>query len=376
MPKVVILQRVVPNYRMPLYKRIWEDLGWSIAFGENLSTEGMNLKSSAPFLHGFQFVNSKMGIIKVPVNEILTKLKPDAVIAEGALRLTSTWQLLARRNFFKGPKVYFWSTGYNTEKGLEKRETIPSQWIYPAAFRHADGCLTYGDDGATFLQPRVGRKPVFIAHNSIDMDEIKRFRDNVAALPRRGFPELVSVSRLTEGKEFVKLVQAHLLLLKTFPSAKLTIIGEGPTRASVEKAAGQELGRSIFLTGAIYDEGVTAGYMNRADAFVMTGRVGLAINHAFGYGLPVVCFRRTDTGPFHGSEITHLKDGTTGFFAEDYDVQEFADKLKLLFQSDPNLKTTMRKSIESYVATHMSIDRMMQGFIDIKNHLIASSKPS
>lgn len=369
MPKVLILQRVVPNYRMPLFKRIWEDLGWSIAFGENLSTEGMNLKSSAPFLHGFQFAKSGLGMIKVPLDEILTKLKPDAVIAEGALRLTSTWQLLARRKFSNGPKVYFWSTGYNTQKGLEQRKTLPSQWIYPATFRHADGCLTYGDDGLNFLQPRVGKKPVFVAHNSIDMDEITHRRDSVAPLPRLGFPELVSVSRLTEVKEFVKLVHAHHLLLKSFPTAKLTIIGEGPTRAAIEQAAGEELGRSIFLTGAIYDEGVTAGYMNRADAFVMTGRVGLAINHALGYGLPVVCFRRTNAGPFHGSEITHLHDGITGFFVEDYDVQKFAEKLKSLFQSDPHMKISMREGLQSYVAKHMSIERMMQGFLDIKNHL-------
>jgi glycosyltransferase involved in cell wall biosynthesis len=376
MPKVLILQRVVPSYRMKLFKRIWDELGWSIAFGKNLSTEGMSLKSDEPFLHGFQFTKSNFGMIKVPLDEILTKLKPDAVIAEGALRLSSTWQLLARRRFFNGPKVYFWGTGYNTVKGLEDRGRIPSQWIYPATFRHADGCLTYGDDGYSFLQPRVGRKPVFIAHNSIDMDEIKHFRDKVEPLPRRGFPELVSLSRLTEAKEFVKLVHAHLLLLKTFPTAKLTIIGEGSARISIEKAAGEELGRSIFLTGAIYDESVTARYMNRADAFVMTGRVGLAINHALGYDLPAVCFRRTISGPFHGSEITHLKEGTTGFFVDDYNVTKFSDKLKLLFQSDPNLKANMQKNIQAYVKTHMSIDRMMQGFTNIQTHLLASSKPS
>ena len=375
MPKVIILQRVVPNYRMALFQRIWEELGWPVAFGQNLTTEGMSLKSSAPFLHGFKFSTSKLGMTKVPVGEILTKFKPDAVIAEGALRLSSTWQLLARRKFSNGPKVYFWSTGYNTLKGLEDQTSVRSQWIYPATFRHADGCLTYGDDGFNFLQPRIGTKPVFVAHNSIDMDEISRSRKGVQALPRRGFPELVSVSRLTEVKEFVKLVQAHLLLLKSFPNAKLTIIGDGPTRTSIEDAAGQELDRSIFLTGSIYDERETAGHMNRADAFVMTGRVGLAINHALGYGLPVICFRRSNAGPFHGSEIAHLKNGITGYFVDDYDVIKFADKLKSLFQFDPNMKSSMKQDLDAYVTTHMSISRMMQGFLNIKNHLqIASTQ--
>jgi glycosyltransferase involved in cell wall biosynthesis len=373
MPNVVIVQRVVPSYRLPVYQRLWEEFGWVVAYGHNLGTEGMSLQQKAPFLKGFTFSQTRFGMIKVPITKIIETLRPDAIIAEGALRMSSTWELIARRKFFGEPKLYFWSIGYNATKGLASSPTFKKQWIYPTAFRNADGCLTYGEDGQAFLSPRMGGKPVFVAHNSIDMDAIRNFRDSTPALPRRGFPELVSVSRLTVAKEYVKLVEAFQIIRQSYPLAQLTIIGEGPDRKAIEIAAGSELGASIHLTGALYDEHEIAAYMNRADAFVIAGRVGLSINHALGYDLPVICFSRGTNGPFHGSEITHLKPGITGYFVEDYDADSFADTVVSIFKNKPNLRESHRDPIRSYVDEFLSIDRMLGGFRKVDAHIRATS---
>lgn len=369
MSKVVILQRVVPSYRMPVYRRLWRELGWPVAYGRNLSTEGMQMEREAPFLRGYDFRTTRSSVIRVPVSEIIRDLKPDVIIAEGALRLTSTWELLARRKLMGGPKVFFWSIGYNPAKAKDPAAPGSGQWIYPAVYKYADGCLTYGRDGRAFLLPRLGGKPVFVAHNSIDMDFIRHVRDKTPALPRRGFPELVSVSRLTAGKEYVRLVDAFHIILKSFPDAHLTIIGDGPERDTIMRAAGGELDKHIHLTGASYDEAEVAGHMNRADAFVMTGRVGLAINHALGYNLPVISYQRTGLGPFHGSEITHLQPGVTGYEVCGYDANTFAEEVVLRFRETPDLRAKHKPLIEDYVARNLSIDFMVQGFKAINEHL-------
>jgi glycosyltransferase involved in cell wall biosynthesis len=369
MPNVVILQRVVPSYRLAIYERLWTELGWTVAYGRNLGTDGMSLQNQAPFLKGFDFLETRLGMIKVPVDQIIRDLKPDAIIAEGALRMSSTWELIARRKFAGGPKLYFWSIGYNASRSAEAGAKLSRQWLYPTTFRHADGCLTYGPDGQAFLEPRLGGKPVFVAHNSIDMDYIRKFRDATPALPRRGFPELVSVGRLTPGKDFVTLVKSFHLILRQFPDAHLTIIGDGPDHEALRKASAPELDRRIHLTGALYDESGIAGHMNRADAFVIAGRVGLAINHALGYNLPVICFRRTAKGPFHGSEITHLKQGVTGYMVEDYDAAAFADEVVTLFRARRDIKARHRDSIEAYVGENLSVDLMVGGFHKINAHL-------
>src|SRR5471032_2299116 len=113
MTNVVILQRVVPPYRMPLFRRLWEEFGWTVAFGKNLSADGIPVEHGAPFLRGYIFRRGPGGIIRVPVSKIIADLKPDAIIAEGALHLTSTWELVLRREFFGSPKLFFWTIGYN-----------------------------------------------------------------------------------------------------------------------------------------------------------------------------------------------------------------------------------------------------------------------
>lgn len=375
MANVIILQRVVPNYRLPIYERIWHELKWVVAYGQNLSSDGMRLQRGAPFLKGFDFHTTKAGLIKVPTGKIIRELRPDAIIAEGALRLSSTWELIARRKLLGGPKLFFWSIGYNPTRNSEPDGSWDRQWLYPAAFRQSDGCLTYGEDGRAFLQPRLGGKPVFIAHNAIDMEAIARARDITPALPQRGFPELISVSRLTTGKEYVKLIEAFRILLQSLPKAHLTIIGDGPELAAVKAAAGEELARSIHLEGALYDESTIAAHMNRADAFVMTGRIGLAINHALAYRLPVICFRRTKAGPFHGSEIVHLSPEVTGYLVDQYNAPAFAQTLVSLFQRFPDLRAQHRSRIETYLENNLSIDRMFGGFKAIDVHLKSLATP-
>jgi glycosyltransferase involved in cell wall biosynthesis len=369
MANVVILQRVVPPYRMPLFRRLWEEFGWTVAFGKNLSAEGIPVEHGAPFLRGYIFRRGPGGIIRVPISKILADLKPDAVIAEGALHLTSTWELVLRREFFGSPKLFFWTIGYNPSATDEPSRPGSRQWIYPTIYRFADGCLTYGADGRDFLLPRLRGKPVFVAQNSVDMNDIRSAEAEAIALPRRGYPELIAVSRLTPAKEYVKLVRAFLILLNSFPSAQLTIVGEGPELESIKSAGAEELGRRIHLIGAIYDENLLAPHMKRADAFVLTGRVGLAINHALGYGLPVICGKRGKTGPRHGSEIMHLHEGITGYQVETSSPEAFAEKLVSLFQTTPNLRAAHDKQIRDYVAEHMSLDRMISGFKEIESHI-------
>jgi glycosyltransferase involved in cell wall biosynthesis len=372
MPNVVILQRVVPPYRMPLYERLWKEFGWTVAYGSNLAAEGMRMEHEASFLRGYDFDRWPLNFTRVPVSKIIDDLKPDAVIAEGALRMTSTWELIARRQLHGQPKLFFWSIGYNPSKAENPAAAGSGQWIYPFIYRHADGCLTYGNDGRDFLQPRLSGKPVFVARNAVDMEHIHSARAEASALPRRGFPELISMSRLTPAKEYVKLVKAFQIILRALPDAQLTIIGDGPDVEAVKSAAGADLGRQIHLLGAMYNEREVAPHMQRADAFMLTGRVGLAINHALGYGLPIFCFKRGVDGPLHGSEIAHLQDGLTGYQVEGSSAEDFAGKVVSLFQQKPDLKSRHKNLIENYVAQQMSIDFMIQGFREI-NALLSKS---
>jgi glycosyltransferase involved in cell wall biosynthesis len=360
MANVVVLQRLVPSYRMPVYRRLADELGWKVVFGQNLGRDNLKVMQDAPFLHGVDFINwSRKGSTRyrVPVSEILTKFKPDAIVAEGALGLTSTWELGARR-MLGGTKLLFWSIGYDPDSARPN----PSQWPYIMAYAPADALIVYGKDGADFLRRYYAKKPIFVAQNTIDVEELWHHRDSAIPAPRSGRPELVSLGRMNANKDFVTLVKAFLEFRKKFPDAVLKIIGDGPDRAKIEAAAGDQLGKSVRLLGASFDEPETARHLLSADLFVMAGRIGLAINHALAYDLPVMMFTRGPDGPFHGSEALYLVDGTTGFLVRDVGAMALARKLEEVFADGRDCKSELRPSIRSFVDKNLIVDRMLDGF--------------
>ena len=49
MARVVVLQRIVPSYRMPVFRRLADELGWQIVFGRNMPSDNLALGSGEPF---------------------------------------------------------------------------------------------------------------------------------------------------------------------------------------------------------------------------------------------------------------------------------------------------------------------------------------
>ena len=87
----------------------------------------------------------------MPTRQILDTFKPDAIIAEGALGLTSTWELGARRAF-GGPLLLFWTIGYDPNRPRDRGNMALRQWPYVLAYAPADALVLYGHDGADFLR--------------------------------------------------------------------------------------------------------------------------------------------------------------------------------------------------------------------------------
>ena len=174
---------------------------------------------------------------------------------------------------------------------------------------------------------------------------------------------------MTKEKNFTLLVEAFSLLKQHLPNAHLTIVGDGPERSAVEMSAGAELGHSIVLPGPSYDESEIARYMLAADALVMGGRIGQAINHALAYDLPVIAFARTPDGRYHGSEIGSLLSGVTGHVVPEYTASCMADSILAFFTLYPEPKSVFQAPIRRFVGEHLTIDKMVDGFRALDRHL-------
>jgi glycosyltransferase involved in cell wall biosynthesis len=134
---------------------------------------------------------------------------------------------------------------------------------------------------------------------------------------------LLYVGRILPAKQVDLLIQAvrriNSMQLCRQP-IEVLIIGDGP---AAEGLRGRAVNLpSVRFLGALYDQDAVARYMRVAAAMVIPGFVGLAVNHAFAQGLPVI----TRDHALHSPEIEYLRNGENGLIVPG-DMEDFAHVL-------------------------------------------------
>lgn len=116
----------------------------------------------------------------------------------------------------------------------------------------------------------------------------------------------IAVQRLAPRKRSVELIDMFAEVQAAVPAVRLTIVGDGPQRAAVEKRiAHHNLHDHVRLAGRVgYSE--LRGLLERADVFVQPSVMesfGIAALEARSTGLPVIAFMGTGTADFIHSGI-------------------------------------------------------------------------
>lgn len=368
MPQTVVFQRVVAHYRLPIFERLYKEFGWIVATSRQAPEYKKLVHGDYDFIRRFdiEFPNADNPYeAKVPIAEIIEQTGADAIISEFGLRINSTYALPWIRRTKGKPIVLFWSHGFNMERGL----TTPKQKLAQAPrvvlSRLVDGHLCYSDEGRDFLARFMPRDRLFVAPNTLDVDSLSVIAGDTAAAPPPGRPHLIHVGRLTPDKDVPRLVRLFHALRAQFPDAALTIIGDGADAEKVRAEAGGELGKSIHMPGAEYDEARLAAYYHSADAAVFSGAVGLSVNHALAYGVPVIAFARTPEGPHHHPEIAYVVDGVTGVRVPAYTDEAMLQALRAFFAEHADPKADFASSIRTYVADNLTLDGMIREFAKV-----------
>jgi glycosyltransferase involved in cell wall biosynthesis len=142
---------------------------------------------------------------------------------------------------------------------------------------------------------------------------------------------LLAVGRLSREKGFDLLLSAFRETLRSFPTAELTILGQGPEEAAL-KAMSRELG----IDAQVYFAGYVAHpheWFPGASAFVLSSRheaMSNALLEAAAAGLPVI------TTPALGG-VTELLTGEPGaWVAQEISAQALAESLISALESLPD----------------------------------------
>lgn len=184
--------------------------------------------------------------------------------------------------------------------------------------------------------------------------------------PRPGFashPHAVFVGRLAPEKGLHALVDAWPVVRRSFPSARLTLIGEGPERPALEARISRlGLPDAIRLPGASTD---TAAHLAAAELFVLPSReegMSIALLEAMALGLPVVATAIP-------GNLKLVTDGLHGRLAPPDDPEALARAVVAQW-SDPGAAAAMGRAARAAVAGRYSIASVARAHLDLFDRLI------
>lgn len=164
-------------------------------------------------------------------------------------------------------------------------------WLYRQSYKQADRVICLSDSMVEDMVAKFGlpRDKIVRIYNPADVERVRE-QATLGMNPYSGpGPHLVGAGRLTRQKGFDILLEAMPEVLQAFPTATLTILGEGPLKETLrEQSQRLGIGTAVYLAGF---ESNPWPYLKHADVFVLPSRYeGLpnVMLEALALGTPVV----------------------------------------------------------------------------------------
>lgn len=298
---VMIIQRIIPHYRVPLFRSLSEqpDLDVVVVHGtRSLSSGHLAHEGRLPFKAVFAqwYRVSIFGLTATVQPGSLSALRSrpsQVVIAEGTFNILTNL-LVGIYCRLTGRRFIWWVGAWERPEGRAWARRL-IRFYTRLAIWPADGFIAYGTYARDYL---VGlgapSEKVHIAHNTIDTDEIARnseryVRDGLSVRRHLGVEDkkvVLSVGALLRQKRVDTLIRAYGRMRDRCDDAALVIVGDGSCRKELE-----ELVEDLSLKDVIFVGRMEASnpYFAMADLFVLPGLGGLALNQAMAFGKPVIC---------------------------------------------------------------------------------------
>jgi colanic acid/amylovoran biosynthesis glycosyltransferase len=222
--------------------------------------------------------------------------------------------------------------------------------VLGAKIRDADFVVCVSDYGRSQLMALVDEEhwpKIHVVRCGVDMTRHDGFDDRA----RNGTATVLAVGRLVSVKGHGVLLAAIARLAEAGQPVKLTIVGDGPRRARLERLA-QRLGIAdrVAFAGAVGQDDIGRFY-EKADVFCLS---------SFVEGIPVVLLEAMAFGvPVIASQITGIpeliEDGRSGLLVRPGRADLLADALRSLLV-DPDRRAALAAEGRRRVGAEFEID--------------------
>ena len=345
MDKILLVSNRVMHYRQKVYNR----------FYDFFRKDGYEFSVLADSFQNVDYV-MRFGHYEVPFSvkayiEKLNEIKPKYVILFLHLKDAVMLPVIMWCKMHSVPVIY-WNFGINIETPDDRIKNTAFHLIH----NMCDALITYTPDMKKYFSSK-NQKKLFVAYNTLDFSDIDK-----EAVPSRqetraeyGIKQdkvILYVSRMLPYKRVDLLMEQFA----DIENIAVVLVGPGFTP---EQQAFCDAHDNLYYLGEKYGAEVNAIF-KMADVFSTPGHIGLSMNEALFWGLPVILLNG-----LHSPEIYYMKSGVNGYLAKD--EADFKQYMLDLLADDKRLKEMSDAALEEY-NKEVSIERMYQGFIDAINY--------
>lgn len=326
---VALVQRSIPHYRVPLFRKLARDERFSWTFYCDVHDQSSNSGLAAP-LEG------------LPTRSIWQRNLGKLVIQTGipvssemhrAIMVDYGWTILSNPLLFwrarsRGVATIGWSKGVSQDL---KRKKHPLRRVFErASVSLCDALVVYGNTSRDYFV-NLGFPPerIFVAQNTIDTRRIacerQASREGARALRDSlgvdGRPLVGFLGKIGPAKRVDRLVAAFELARDKGTDAQLLVAGRGPDAEAVEALMASSRHAAHMRRLPDVPPGNEGAVFQAIDVYASYAEAGLGVLEAMAHAVPVV------TTPERYPETELLTDGETAFLSTEASVESLANAM-------------------------------------------------
>jgi len=370
---IFLLQRVSSHYRAPVFEKLNSKLGGKLVVGYGKAAKNTCFPDGYSADISFKtvrFNNIWFGGERAVWQNFRRIFRqygtPEAVISEHGTRILSLYPLLIYCRNRKIPLI-LWGHGGSRKRSISKSPAFKDK-LHRFLIRNAKAYICYTDGIKEELAKITEPEKVFVARNTLDTERLFRIRTRLEDAGKDSVKRKLGlakshyvcfIGRLLSSKRLDQVVETYSILKKRMPDTGLIIIGDGPERNNLQRYIDESKEDDILLTGELSDWEKSADYLYVSDAMIIPQSAGLAINHAFSFGLPVITQANPPDGPYHGPEIEYVINGKTGFVCDHGNLEQMASCAEKIIEQ----KSYFTNQVDVYCRQYLGLDTMVQDMV-------------
>lgn len=373
-PRVALVQRTIPHYRVPLFVTLAEDhrFDWTFFCGEHDGQVSPGLPAPLDGLKRKKITNHSIGRSFIWQSGVNVNSRDfDVILAEYGWTILSNPALFAWAKA-NGIATIGWSKGIS--QGSLQTKSNARRRFERASISLCDAVLAYGEISREyFLDLGVADDRIFVAQNAIDTTAIagRQFEAKSKGLRLRaelGIPDSPIagfLGRIGPVKRVDCLIGAFEYSASRGMKGSLLIAGRGPCSDQIDAMI-----RASFFQERIFrlkdvPAGMEDAVFQAMDLYVNYTQAGLGILEAMAHGIPIVAT------PERYPESELLIDGETAFLSEEVTVQSLGERL-LSAVNDPEGRLEISDRARERVLQKATIENMKEQICQAVNFVLSN----